>query len=76
MYVRYPLSLCQVEDLRHECGTDICHETLPFVASCRRIRPVAGEHRRMPVDHAGSGSGLSQPMRSRMSVNWTRGIAI
>jgi len=27
MYVRFPLSLRQVEDLLHERGIDICHET-------------------------------------------------
>ena len=30
MYVRYPLSLRQVEDLLFERGTDICHETVRF----------------------------------------------
>ena len=30
MYVRLPLSLRQVEDLLHERGVDICHETLRF----------------------------------------------
>ena len=30
MYVRYPLSLRQVEDLLSECGIDICHETVRF----------------------------------------------
>ena len=30
MYVRYPLSLCQVEDLLSERGIDICHETVRF----------------------------------------------
>ncbi len=30
MYVRYPLSLRQVEDLLHERGIDICHETVRF----------------------------------------------
>lgn len=30
MYVRYPLSLRQVEDLLHERGIDICHETARF----------------------------------------------
>jgi putative transposase len=30
MYVRYPLSLRQVEDLLFEQGIDICHETVPF----------------------------------------------
>ena len=27
MYVRFPLSLRNVEDLRHERGIDICHES-------------------------------------------------
>jgi putative transposase len=30
MYIRYPLSLRQVEDLLHERGIDICHETVRF----------------------------------------------
>lgn len=29
-YIRYPLSLRQVEDILHERGTDICHETVRF----------------------------------------------
>ena len=27
MYVRYPLSLRQVEDILHERGIDVCHKT-------------------------------------------------
>jgi putative transposase len=30
LYVRYPLSLCNVEDLLFERGIDICHETVRF----------------------------------------------
>ena len=30
MYVRFPLSLRQVEDLRSERGIDICHETVRY----------------------------------------------
>lgn len=30
MYIRYPLSLRQIEDLLFERGTDICHETVRF----------------------------------------------
>ena len=30
MYVRYPLSVRQVEDLLSERGIDICHETVRF----------------------------------------------
>ena len=29
-YVRFPLSLRQVEDILHERGFDICHETIRF----------------------------------------------
>ena len=30
MYIRFPLSLRQVEDMLHERGIDICHETVRF----------------------------------------------
>ena len=30
MYIRYPLSLRNVEDLLHERGIDICHETIRY----------------------------------------------
>jgi putative transposase len=30
MYVRYPLSLCNVDDLLTECRIDISHETVRF----------------------------------------------
>ena len=50
MYVRYPLSLRNVEDLLHERGIDICHETVrlwwtrfgPMFASEIRRKRVAG----------------------------------
>ena len=29
-YIRYPLSLRQVEDILHERGIDICHETMRY----------------------------------------------
>ena len=32
MYVRFPLSLKNVEDLLHERGIDICHETVRCLA--------------------------------------------
>ena len=50
MYVRYPLSLRQVEDLLHERGIDICHETVRmwwnrfgpmFAAEIRKKRSAA-----------------------------------
>ena len=42
MYIRYPLSLRQDEDLLFERGIDICHETVRFwwnrfINRCRRL---------------------------------------
>ena len=50
MYVRFPLSLRNVEDLLHERGIDVCHETVrywwrrfgPMFAAEIRMRRVAG----------------------------------
>lgn len=50
MYIRYPLSLRQVEDLLFERGFDICHETVrfwwnrfgPMFAAEIRMRRVPG----------------------------------
>jgi len=36
MYVRYPLSLRQVEDILFERGIDICHETIRFLVESLR----------------------------------------
>ncbi len=50
MYIRFPLSLRQVEDLLYERGIDICHETVRawwnrfgpmFAAEIRKKRVVA-----------------------------------
>ncbi len=50
MYIRFPLSLRQVEDLLHERGIDICHETVRawwnrfgpmFAAEIRKKRVAA-----------------------------------
>ena len=49
MYVRYPLSLRQVEDLLVERGIDVCHETVRFWWN--RFGPLfAGEIGRPRVD--------------------------
>ena len=49
MYVRYPLSVRQVEDLLVERGIDVCHETVHFWWN--RFGPMfAGEIRRRRVD--------------------------
>ena len=50
MYIRFPLSLRNLEDLPHERGIDICHETMrfwwhrfgPMFAAEIRKRRVAG----------------------------------
>ena len=50
MYVRYPLSLRQVEDLLFERGIDICHETVRFWWN--RFGPMfAGKIRKRRVHH-------------------------
>jgi hypothetical protein len=50
MYIRYPLSLRQVEDLLFDRGVDICHETVRFWWN--RFGPMfAAEIRRRRVHH-------------------------
>ena len=50
MYVRYPWSLRQVEDLLFERGIDICHETVRFW--CNRFGPmIAAEIRKRRVQN-------------------------
>ena len=50
MYVKYPLSLRNVEDLLHERGIDISHETVRLWWN--RFGPMfAGEIRRRRVNH-------------------------
>ncbi|MBM3616785.1 MAG: IS6 family transposase [Alphaproteobacteria bacterium] len=49
MYIRFPLSLRNVEDLLHERGIDICHETVRFW--WHRFGPMfAAEIRKRRVD--------------------------
>jgi putative transposase len=49
MYVRYPLSLRNVEDLMFERGIDICHETVRLWWN-RLGAMFAGDIRRKRVD--------------------------
>ncbi len=50
MYIRYPLSLRQVEDILFERGIDICHETVQYWWN--RFGPVfAREIRKRRVHH-------------------------
>ena len=61
MYVRFPLSLRNVEDLLHERGIDICHETVRFwwnrfgpmfaaEIKTRRIEGMRSSHWRWHLD--------------------------
>ncbi len=61
MYIRFPLSLRNVEDLLHERGIDICHETVrfwwhrfgPMFASeirKRRVEGIRSSHWRWHLD--------------------------
>ena len=48
-YIRYPLSLRQVEDILFERGIDICHETIRYW--CNRFGPLfASEIRKRRTD--------------------------
>ena len=37
MYIKYPLSLRNVEDLLHERGIDICHLWTPLGAQAKKL---------------------------------------
>ena len=53
LYVRYPLSLRNVEDLRFERGYDLCHETVRLWRN--RFGPMfASEIRRKRISHTHS----------------------
>ena len=49
MYIRYPLSLRQVEDLLFERGIDICHETVRLWWN--RFGPMLLVHRHRRIIH-------------------------
>ena len=50
LYIRYPLSLRQVEDLLHERGIDVCHETVRY--GWNRFGPLfATEIRKRHIHH-------------------------
>ena len=59
MYVRFPLSLRQVEDLLHERDIDICHETVR-----------TWWNRFGPMFAAGIRRRRSASMRARMQWRW------
>jgi putative transposase len=64
MYVRFPLSLRNVEDLLHERGIDVCHESVRLwvdrFGTYFKKRSVSG----YPNRCAGSTNGAGTWMRS------------
>ena len=51
MYIRFPFSLRNVEDLLHERGIDICHETVRYWWN--RLGPLfAREIRKKRINHS------------------------
>jgi transposase-like protein len=64
MYVRYPLSLRNVEDLLAERGIDISHETTLVRPPQRSLRAVPEESNRGEVvDRDREGAGREQAAR-------------
>jgi putative transposase len=47
LYVRYPLSLRNVEDLLAERGVDVCHETVRFWWNRFDLRAPIGDELRL-----------------------------
>ena len=56
MYVKFPLSLRNVEDLLHERGIDLCHETVRFWWD--RFGPMFAAETRDPAQKGGPHAGL------------------
>ena len=66
MYIRYPLSLRQVEDILFERGIDICHETVRFWWN--RFGPMfAAEIRRR---RASTARNSNTALHGRNGSNW------
>ena len=49
MYVKFPLSLRNVEDLLAERGIDVCHETVRFNTSLWHVDAVPGASTPSPI---------------------------
>ena len=77
MYIRYPLSLRQVEDLLFERGIDICHETVrywwnrfgPMFAAAIRKRRL---HHRSFRNGAGTWTRCSSGSMERRIISGVR----
>jgi hypothetical protein len=74
MYIRYPLSLRNVEDLLFERGIDICHETVRlwwnrFGADVRRRNPQAARPELAGQSHNSPVARISTPCRPKNGVS-------
>jgi len=66
-YIRYPLSFRQVEDILHERGIDICHETVRFWVN-RFCAKFAKEIRKKRLGRHSIGSGTRMKFSSKSTV--------
>ena len=78
MYIRYPLSLRQVEDLLFERGIDICHETVRFwwnrFPAAPNALPMAGGQIQTPFpENTLPPSRLKARRRWRRRTRWRPG---
>jgi len=60
MYIRFPLLLRNVEDLLHERGIDICHETARFWWN--RFEPMFAAEIRSPDPQATGRGAAVEPL--------------
>jgi repressor of nif and glnA expression len=64
-YIRYPLSLRQVEDLLFERGIDICHETVRY--RWNRFGPTFAAVHASVFDHFNLGRHLTNRNESKLN---------
>jgi len=75
MYVRFPLSLRQVEDLLSERGIDICHETVRFWWN--RFGPLfAAEIRKRRISSSFALQLALAPGRSVRADQWGDALSV
>ncbi len=68
MYVRYPLSLRNVEDLLHERGIEIAYESVRFNLVCDCFLPTTGQTPQLPITKRSIDDTIDI---NRFCPNWT-----
>jgi len=73
MYVRFPLSLRNVEDLLHEPGIDVSHETKRFwwAGLARYLHLKSGEDAQIGCDATRTGDRISMRFSGRITGSGT-----